>query len=226
MELKLMRWGAVEFYATEVPDYKSKDYKYIQTLNWKLNARSERVFKDKASYWYKIRSKRCLIPVTGIFEHRGVSTWKKSLPYLIRPKGQESLFFLPGLYSVYKTVDKETGEVTEHWTFTLLTRDANRLMCSIHNNGENAYRMPLFLPLPMAKEYVSLDLTDERYQEILAYSIPSEELDAYTTFTVRSAKPHPLGLRKHEPYDWPETPPPPLGENEPEAKKEKPQFVN
>jgi putative SOS response-associated peptidase YedK len=217
--LRLMRWGAVEFWTTEVPDYKSKDFKYIQKLNWKLNARAERILDDKTSYWYKIRNNRCLIPVTGIFEHRGITTWKNKLPYHVRPQGQKIMFFLPGLYSVYKVVDKETGEITEHWTFSLITRGANEVMCMIHNGGDNPYRMPLFVPLPVAREFLVPGLTEERYWEMLAYSIPSEELDYYTIFTIRSSKPHPLGGRKHEPYDWPENPPPALGTMNPPVKE-------
>jgi putative SOS response-associated peptidase YedK len=37
-----------------------------------VNARSERIIGDKKSYWYRIRQNRCLIPVTGIYEHREV----------------------------------------------------------------------------------------------------------------------------------------------------------
>lgn len=214
LRLRLMRWGAVEYWAKEEPEYKSKDFKVIQKLNWKLNARSERVLDDKTSYWYKIKDRRCLIPVSGIFEHRGITTWKNKLPYYVRPVGQQ-MFFIPGLYSVYNTVDKETGELVPHWTFTLITRVANEVMCQIHNSGDNPHRMPLFVPLDMAKEFVRRDLAEERYREILDYSIPSEDLDQHTVFTIRTSKPNPLGLHKYERYDWPENPPPPLGTLDP-----------
>lgn len=211
-----MEWSVLEFWTKEVPD--KKDPKVFKKRNGYLNARSERVLGDPNSYWYKIRNRRCLIPVTGIFEHRGITSWKKKLPYHVAPVGQP-LFFLPGLYSVYNTVDKETGEVMANYTFTLFTRNANSLMCSIHNSGDNPFRMPLFLPFEVSKEFISPDLSTERYQEILNFEIPSEDLNYYPVFTIRSAQPHPLGLRKHERYDWPETPPPPLGSLNPEIKE-------
>jgi putative SOS response-associated peptidase YedK len=32
-----------------------------------LNIRSERILDDTASYWYKIRNRRCLVPVRPVF---------------------------------------------------------------------------------------------------------------------------------------------------------------
>jgi len=214
-----MKWGAVEFWTKQVPDYKTKDFKALQKLNWKLNARSERIWDDPKSYWFKIKDNRCLIPVTGIFEHRGITTWKNKLPYHVGLQGQP-IFFLPGLYSVYQVVDKDTGEVAFYYTFTLITTGANETMCMIHNSGDNPFRMPLFLPLEIAKEFISPGLTEQRYREIIRYKIPADQLAYHTTFTIRSSKPHPLGLRKHERYDWPENPPPPLGTMNPPVKEQ------
>jgi putative SOS response-associated peptidase YedK len=214
LRLKPMEWGVMEFWTKEVPN--NKDFKIMKKRNGYLNARSERILADTKSYWYKIKNNRCLIPVSGIFEHRGITSWRNKLPYHIKPGGQP-IFFLPGLYSVYDAVDKETGELTPHYTFTLITRKANTLMCSIHNSGDNPFRMPLFLPFEISKEFLQPDLSSERYAEILSYEMPSEALEYYTTFTIRTGKPHPLGLRKHERYDWPETPPPPLGTMNPEV---------
>ena len=65
------------------------------------NARAEKVL-DK-SYWNSIRSKRCLIPVIGIYEHRNVNS--KKIPYYITLK-KRKMFCLPGLYAVYKLFGK------------------------------------------------------------------------------------------------------------------------
>lgn len=74
----------------------------------------------------------------------------------------------------------------------------------IHNDGENAGRMPLFLPFNLAQEFLSDALTtnEERYAEILAYKIKSEDLYYHTTNTIRTSKPRPDGKYKHEPWDW------------------------
>ena len=51
-----------------------------------------------------------------------------------------------------------------------------------------------FLPFEMPGEFLQPDLLPERYAEILPYKMPSEALEYYTTFTIRTGKPHPLGL--------------------------------
>jgi hypothetical protein len=62
--------------------------------------------------------------------------------------------------------------------------------------------MLLFLPLEMAKEYISEDLSKDevRYQEILDYKMPSEDLYYHTTDTIRTAKTRADGKGKHEPF--------------------------
>src|SRR5947207_10425164 len=106
-----------------------------------LNARSERILDDSKSYWFKIRNRRCLIPVTGIYEHREIAGWKKKVPYFVQLRDQE-MFFIPGLYSVAELPNKETGEMIKLFTHTLITRDANSVMRDIHNGGDNKGRMP------------------------------------------------------------------------------------
>src|SRR5205085_2011033 len=61
---RLFEWGVIEHYKKEEPDMKNR--------NWMLNIRAERILDDPKSYWYKIKSRRCLIPVTGIYEHREI----------------------------------------------------------------------------------------------------------------------------------------------------------
>ncbi|HWB27575.1 MAG TPA: SOS response-associated peptidase family protein [Chitinophagaceae bacterium] len=217
MHLHPMAWSAVEYWQKEPLDM--KDFKVIKKRNGYLNARSERILDDPKSYWYKIRNRRCLIPVTGIYEHRGILKWKTKLPYHVRPKDQP-LFFLPGLYSVYKTTDTETGEVIDNYTFTLITRPGNEVMCKIHNSGDNPFRMPLFLPLELSKEFISPGLSEDRYRAILNYEMPSDALDYWPVFTIRTGKPHPAGLRKFERWDWPNTPIPELGTMNPPLEKE------
>jgi putative SOS response-associated peptidase YedK len=195
LHCKLMEWGCIPFYSKEEPDWKVR--------NKMLNIRSERVLKDKGSYWYKIRNRRCLFPVTAIYEHQKVEGQTKKVPYYVKPKDQD-VFFIPGLFSVAEIVDKTTGELVKRTTFGMMTTEANDLMKWIHNDGENKWRMPLFLPFALAKEYIGEDLSknEERYQEILDYKIPSEDLYCHTTDTIRTAKLRGDGKRKHEPFAW------------------------
>lgn len=204
LHCRIMEWGIIEHYTDLEPrvDYRNKF----------LNIRSERILDDKRSYWYKIRNRRCLIPVTGIYEHRAVRGWKKKVPYWVQPVGQ-SLFFLPGLYSVAEIADAD-GVVQKRWTFGMITRAANSVMKKIHNDGDNKYRMPLFLPFEMAKEFVSEELSEQRYRELLSYEMPANDLQCHPVFTIRTPKPRPDDRRKHEYYEWEKLPA--LGELMPE----------
>jgi putative SOS response-associated peptidase YedK len=220
LHLNIMEWGVITYYAKgdlekslkKYPDDKVTAYKEFQKnlktiRNGMLNARSERILDDAKSYWNKIRNRRCLIPVSGIYEHREVKGWKNKVPYIVKPCDQ-GMFFLPGLYSVAELPDATTGEMQKIWTFTLITRPANALMRTIHNHGENKWRMPLFLPLELSKRWLDpdLDSNEAEYRNILNYEIPSEDLAYQTTFTIRSPKPRPDGLPKNQPYAWPDLP--------------------
>lgn len=206
LHCRLMEWGCIPFY---VKDEKT----FIRQRATMLNARSERILEDTKSYWYKIRNRRCLIPVNGFYEHRAIKGWKKKVPYFIEVK-EQAMFFIPGLYSVVELPDIETGEMIKRWTFTLITRSANDVMANIHNDGDNKNRMPLMLPLDLSKEFVSKELTEQRYREILAYEMPSEKLNYRPVFTIRSSKLRPDDKPKNEFWEWEKLPE--LGVNNPD----------
>ena len=194
LDVRLMEWGVIPFY---VKDEKT----FLRQRASMLNTRSERILGDEKSYWYKIRNRRCLIPVTGIYEHRAIPGWKKKVPYFIRLIHQP-LFFLPGLFSVADLPDLETGEMVQRWTFSLITRDGNGLMKKIHNDGDNRGRMPLFLSPALSREFLDPALSPERYREILAFEMPEEEMEAITVYTIRGIKPRPDGKAKNEFWEW------------------------
>jgi putative SOS response-associated peptidase YedK len=194
LHVKLMEWGCIPYYIKD-------EKKFLKQRVNMLNARSERILRDQSSYWYKIRNRRCLIPVTGIFEHRKIEKWTKKVPYFIHQKNTD-LFFLPGLYSVAELPNQNTGELEKRWSYTLITRAANDLMKQIHNDGENKWRMPLFLPIDLAKEWVTEGLSSDRLQELLNYEFPAAELECWPVFTIRSAKERPDGKQKNERYNW------------------------
>lgn len=198
LHLKLMEWGCIPYYVKD-------ENAFVKQRSSMLNARSERILTDSSSYWFKIRNRRCLIPVTGIFEHRKIEKWTKKVPYYIHQINSE-LFYLPGLYSVAELPNRETGELEKRWTFSLITRGANDLMKLIHNDGENKWRMPLFLPNDLAKEWVSQELSTERMQEILHFELSPSELTCWPVFTIRTPKERPDRKKKIEPYDWEKLP--------------------
>src|SRR6185437_177286 len=100
LRLRLMEWGVIRQF--------EKEESLTKNRNFNLNIMSEKIF-DSKSYWYKIRNNRCLVPLTGTFEHRGIQGLIKKVPYLIKPKDQK-VFFMPGLYTSPVIVDKSTGE--------------------------------------------------------------------------------------------------------------------
>ena len=198
LTVRPMEWGVIPFY---VKDEKS----FLRQRVSMLNTRSERILGDEKSYWYKIRNRRCLIPVTGVYEHRAIKGWKKKVPYFINLK-EQPMFFLPGLYSVTDLPDLETGEMIKRFTFSLITRNGNDLMKKIHNDGENRGRMPLFLPLNLSKEFLDENLSSERYGEILQFEMPEQKMNAITVYTIRSSKPRPDGKAKNEYWEWEKLP--------------------
>jgi hypothetical protein len=76
-------------------------------------------------------------------------------------------------------------------------------MKEIHNHGE-AQGKDAFIPsqLDMGREFLSNELTLERYKEILQYEIESSDLEFHTTFTIRTMKLRSDGKPKHEPGPW------------------------
>ena len=194
LHVRMMEWGCVPFYVKDLEKFKRQR----ATM---LNARSERILDDTKSYWYKIRNRRCLIPLNGFYEHRKVAGFKNKVPYYITLKKQK-MFFLPGLYSVAEIVDKETGEMIKEWSYTLITRPANSVMQQIHNDGENKWRMPLLLPFELSKQWVEEELSDEQYRAILDFEMPSDELNYIPVFSIRTSKLRPDNKPKNEYFEW------------------------
>jgi putative SOS response-associated peptidase YedK len=198
-----------------VADYMNTPEK-IKAMRPKMaNARSEKIL-DKKSFWYRIRQNRCLIPVTGIYEHREIRGWKNKVPYHVRLKGRK-LFCIPGLFYYNPRVpsDPETGEV--NGMYSLITRDANPVMRQIHNGGDNAFRMPLFLPKEMELKWLDPAINDKEIEEILSFEISSGEMEYDTVFSIRGRTARPDGQPKNAPFEFQNLPP--LGNDDGEMQK-------
>lgn len=196
-KLKAFEWGVIA-------DYMNTPEKIKKMRSQMCNARSEKIVDDKKSYWHRLRRKRCLIPLTGFFEHREVKGFKNKVPYHIWQKNRD-LFCIPGLYHYPNKADVETGEITG--TFTLVTRAANAVMAQIHNSGDQAFRMPMMLPKELEMKWLLPDLTDEEMAEILAYEMPPDQLQYEPVYTIRTTKDRPDSKGKLDRYDWPNLPP-------------------
>ncbi len=194
LALANMSWGVVPTFVTDPRERQAQRRNYV-------NVRSERIIDDKTSYWYKLRNNRCLIPATGIFEHRKVKGFKNKIPYHISIAGREQ-FYIPALYQVSKEMDAQTGETHSFASFSMLTREANQKMMWIHNDGDHKHRMPLFLTKEMEQAWVMDDLGDDDMDEIFHYKISSDDLVHYPVFSIRGSKAQPDGKGKDAFYDW------------------------
>jgi hypothetical protein len=90
--------------------------------------------------------------------------------------------------------------------FTLITRAANPVMRQIHNSGDNAFRMPLFLPKEKELEWLRPGLTDEEIGQLLTYEMPSDQIVYDAVFSIRGRTPRPDGLPKNAPFPYPNLP--------------------
>ena len=175
------------------------------------NARSEKIF-DKQSAWYRLRNNRCLIAITGFYEHRDIKGWKNKVPYYIKLANRNQ-FFLLGFYNYSPIPDMETGESIG--TFTVITREANTVMKQIHNHGPNKHRMPVMMQPEEAVKWIDESLTDEEIRQMISVEIDSEDLDATPVYSIRTTKERPDGKSKIEYFHWENLPP--LGTDEPLA---------
>jgi putative SOS response-associated peptidase YedK len=189
--LRLFEWGVIA-------DYMNTPEKIRESRTSMCNARSEKL-QDKRSVWYRLRNKRCLVPVSGFFEHREISGWKNKVPYFIRVQ-DKPLFFLGGLYNYSPLPDIETGEVKG--TFTVITRPANDLMKLIHNGGPNKYRMPMVLSHEDQQKWLDPSMKDEELIRMTEQEFPAQKMEAWPVFSIRTTKPRPDGLLSYERFKY------------------------
>ena len=162
-QIKLMRWGMIPHNAN------ISDIQKIDKGNWYVNARSEQVF-DTYPYKMSITNSRCIIPVTGFFEHHYHHPRGKSWLYYIYLQNQE-IFSIGGIYSQWKNL--ETGNTLN--SFSLLTTAANPLMYRIHNGGKNPHRMPLILNRNDEMKWIEPTLTKNEIENMMKV-YPDDEM--------------------------------------------------
>ena len=96
-----------------------------------INARVETLW-EKPSYRDPLRYRRCLVPANGFYEWRQEADANTKTPFYF--SGESDWLSFAGLWDVWN--DKSGGEL---FTFTIITRPANRSMHAFH------HRMPLIL---------------------------------------------------------------------------------
>lgn len=196
LKLTMFGWGMIRENALSYMD------KLVEKQRVRLlKARAEKVVGDTMSLWYGKRQNRILIPATGFFEHREVRGFKSKVPYYIRLK-ERPVFFLPGLYNYTQLPGTNGGRIG---TFTMISRDGNTVMKSIHNSGQFPHRMPLFLPETLERKWLDPALSDKELQDVLDYEIPSSALEYYPVKSLYRADPKDSTLI--DPVEYPGLPP-------------------
>ncbi|MBW8683047.1 SOS response-associated peptidase family protein [Chitinophaga rhizophila] len=203
-----MEWGVHPIFETDKTAFHRRRLSMV-------NARQEKLL-DPDSFWHNqgLVKNPVLIPATRIYEHRHIDTWSSHVPYAINTNHQpeEEYFYIPGIYQVYETI-QPNGQRIKVSGFAMITTEANQTMRYIHNHGENKHRMPLFVPLEMAKQWVSPTRTFGDFKAIINYRLPAEDLSYYTVHTLTGRQQRPDGKLKDAAWTWPGLPP--LGNDQP-----------
>ncbi|MFL5766089.1 MAG: SOS response-associated peptidase [Bacteroidia bacterium] len=147
-EFTFMQWGLLPFWT---PQDKAKTF----AIN-NLNAKAETLL-EKKSFAPSVKSKRCIIPVTGFFESREVN--KINYPYFIHLKN-EKIFSLAGIYDSWK--DPESGKSI--LSYSVITCEANPLMAKIHNKK---LRMPVILSATLERSWIAPEISNEEIAHLL-----------------------------------------------------------
>jgi putative SOS response-associated peptidase YedK len=159
--IKLLQWGLIPSWTRSTEDANIIRYKTF-------NARGESV-DTKPSFSGSIKSKRCIIPVSGFYEWQHVG--RDKIPWYIF-SAENEILSVAGIYDEW--VENSTGEVLS--TFSMITTGANELMAEIHNSAK---RMPVILDKTDEKIWTEKSSPLEEVISLLR-PCPSEILKAYT----------------------------------------------
>jgi putative SOS response-associated peptidase YedK len=182
---ELAHWEFIPYWYNNVTEVEEGRKKYTT-----LNAKGETILTSRI-YKEAAQKRRCLVLSSGFYEWRHYKG--KTYPYHIKVKDKE-LFCMAGVWQPW--TDKETGERID--TFALLTTAANELMTQVHNNKK---RMPTIFTDEQAREWLDIDLPEERIQKLATSHFPYA-LEAKTIIKNFREAEDPL-----EPFEYKELPP-------------------
>jgi len=144
-----------------------------------LNARAETIFTQSSYKSYILKNKGVLY-VDGFWEPHLPKGEKVTESHYIFTPGH-TIFRLGIVYSPF--TDKSTGERFN--TFAIITVEANPLLRSIHNSGNNPFRMPLIIKEEDEQHW----LNETTQNSIETYFQPySGDLESYRTKRVTAPK--------------------------------------
>jgi putative SOS response-associated peptidase YedK len=152
-ELVMMQWGLIPSWAKDP----AIGYKMI-------NARSETAH-EKPSFKQALRSRRCIVPVSGFYEWE--KKGKEKIPHYIHLRDGD-IMSLAGLWETWKSPEGERLE-----TCAILTTAANSLLKPLHD------RMPVVLHNEEFNLWFNRDVDDINLLAELFHSYPSDRLEEH-----------------------------------------------
>jgi len=152
-ELVMMQWGLIPSWAKD----SAIGYKMI-------NARSETAH-EKPSFKQALRSRRCIVPVSGFYEWEKKE--KEKIPHYIHLRDGD-IMSLAGLWETWRSPEGERIE-----TCTILTTAANSLLKPLHD------RMPVVLHNEEFDLWFNRDVDDINLLTELFHSYPSDRLEEH-----------------------------------------------
>lgn len=129
-----------------------------------INVRAESIM-EKPMFRRKLARFRCAAPCDGFYLWKRISK-KSNVPYRFTMKSRE-LFSIAGFWEEF---EDENGE--QFHTFSLITCEANKFVIAVHE------RMPMMLDKSSEREWLDLNVSEERLAAILKIS-NQHELDLY-----------------------------------------------
>lgn len=149
------KWGLIPFWIKEP-----------KPSDGIINARAETI-TEKPSFKKPFEKNRCLVVANSFFE------WKRTpgikIPYRIMLKNEEPFAFA-GIYEVRQNI-----RGVKYTTFSIITTDANPLVCQIHN------RMPVILYPDYEDHWLNDDISN--ILELLK-PFPANEMKVYPVATL------------------------------------------
>jgi len=151
--IRPMRWGLIPAWSKE-----------LKLKFSTFNARAEKL-EESRLYSPALKSRRCIVPVSGFYEWKRTSKSEKQA-YAIRRKDQQPLL-LAGLWACNRQIDPDKPVES----YTVITREPNALIGEIHN------RMPAILNETQISTWLESDWGEA--QNCLAEPYPASLMEAY-----------------------------------------------
>jgi putative SOS response-associated peptidase YedK len=152
-EIRLMHWGLL-------PRWNKPGGNAPEPIN----ARAETIV-EKPMFRSLVKSKRCIVPVSGYYEWRKEGSSKQ--PYYISVPSEPIL----GLAGLYDELTEPDGKTIA--SYTIITTPPNAISGLIHN------RMPAILARESEEEWLSKEVTDGHQVERLLVPFEAAEMVAW-----------------------------------------------